>query len=392
MRTLVSRPPSRCGYWLVALATFTVATAAQGADGGLANKNTAEGDGALSSLTTGFGNTAVGYGGLYSNNSGSNNTASGFQALFYNDAGNRNTASGSLALFYNSSGVNNTATGSSALSNNTTGSSNTASGDSALLNNTIGNFNTALGLWALLNNTTGGNNTATGRTALYHNTTGNNNTASGNDSLFDNTTGNNNIALGDSAGSNLTSGSNNIDIGNTGIPGEAGKIRIGSKGNQNAAFIAGISGVAVTGSTVVVSSNGKLGVATSSARFKQCIKPIDQASEAILALKPVSFRYKEEIDPDGIPQFGLIAEEVENVNPDLVARDDEGKVYTVRYEAVNAMLLNEFIKEHRKGQEQDAIITQLKSAVAQQQKEIKALTASLKQQASQLTGLAHRSK
>src|SRR5206468_4741406 len=154
--------------------------------------------------------------------------------------------------------------------------------------------------------------------------------------------------LGNGAGYNLTTGSNNIAIGAAGAAGEAGKIRIGTKGKHNGTLIAGIYGVAVTGSQVVISSTGKLGVATSSARYKKAIKPMDKASEAILALEPVTFHYKEEIDPEGVPQFGLIAEQVEKVNPDLVVRDENGKVNTVRYEAVNAMLLNEFLKEHRK--------------------------------------------
>jgi hypothetical protein len=155
-----------------------------------------------------------------------------------------------------------------------------------------------------------------------------------------------------------------------GNAGEANTIRIGKQGTQKSTFIAGISGTAVNGVAVVVSSNGKLGVASSSSRFKKAIKPMDKASEAILALKPVTFRYKKELDPDGIPQFGLVAEQVEKVNPDLVARDAEGKVYTVRYEAVNAMLLNEFLKEHRKVEEQGAMI-------AQQQKQIESLTAAV---------------
>src|SRR5207237_4405590 len=189
--------------------------------------------------------------------------------------------------------------------------------------------------------------------------------------------GSNNVAVGSNAGGNLTTGSNNIGIGANvlGVAGEANTIRIGKQGTQKATFIAGISGVAVTGSTVVVNSTGKLGVATSSARFKQAIKPIDKASEAILALKPVSFRYKPEIDPDGIPQFGLIAEEVEKINPDLVGRDENGKATTVRYEAVNAMLLNEFLKEHRKVEQQEAAIEQLKASAAQQQKQIESLNA-----------------
>ena len=228
---------------------------------------------------------------------------------------------------------------------------NTFFGDDALVNNTTGIRNTATGGDVLFSNTTGGFNTATGSAALTENLTGFDNTAIGVEALGSNTTGSNNIAVGFHAGANLTTSNNNIDIGNRGVAGESGEIRIGTAGPQTGTFIAGISGVAVTGSTVVVNSNGKLGVTASSARFKDNIKPMDKASEAILALKPVTFRYKQQLDPDGIPQFGLVAEQVEKVNPDLVARDDHGKPYTVRYEAVNAMLLNEFLKEHRKVQE-----------------------------------------
>ena len=183
--------------------------------------------------------------------------------------------------------------------------------------------------------------------------------------------------MGAGAGDNLTTGDNNIDIGNEGFAGEANTIRIGTSGDQTKTFIAGISGTAVTGVAVRVSSSGQLGTVPSSKRFKDEIKPMDKASEAILALKPVSFRYKHEVDPEGTPQFGLVAEEVEKVDPALVARDAQGKVYTVRYEAVNAMLLNEFLKQHRNVQE-------LEATVAQQQKDIKALNASLREQASQI--------
>jgi hypothetical protein len=297
----------------------------------------------------------------------------------------------------------NTAEGTNALLSLTSGSANTANGGEALVSNTTGNSNTATGLDALAHNTTATGNTATGIAALFNNTTGSFNTADGNSALFNNTTGFSNIALGVSAGLNLTTGKNNIDIGNAGVAAESAKIRIGTKGTHKQTFIAGISGATVAGGVgVIVNSNGQLGTVTSSARFKEAIKPMDKASEAILALKPVTFRYKHELDPEGIPQFGLVAEQVEKVNPDLVARDQQGKVYTVRYEAVNAMLLNEFLKEHRKVQEQEATITQVKStvvkqestiaqqqkdfqsALAQQQKEIKALTASLKEQASQI--------
>jgi uncharacterized coiled-coil protein SlyX len=198
--------------------------------------------------------------------------------------------------------------------------------------------------------------------------------------------------LGVSAGTNLTTGSNNIDIGNAGVAGESRTIRVGTKPTHKNTYIAGISGVTLpTGVAVIVDANGHLGTTTSSARFKDEIKPMDKTSEAILALKPVTFRYKHELDPEGIPQFGLVAEEVEKVNPDLVARDEQGKPYTVRYEAVNAMLLNEFLKAHRKVEEQDrkmqeqeATITQLKSTIAQQQKGIEVFGATLKEQASQI--------
>src|SRR2546421_6236551 len=171
-----------------------------------------------------------------------------------------------------------------------------------------------------------------------------------------------------------------IDIGNRGAVAEASTIRIGRVGTQTATYVAGISGATVTdGIGVVVGADGHLGTVVSSERFKEAIKPMDKASEAILALKPVTFRYKKQLDPKGIPQFGLVAEEVEKVNPDLVARDDQGKPYTVRYEAVNAMLLNEFLKEHRKLEEQQAVVSELKSIVTRQQKEIETLSTSLHQ-------------
>jgi Chaperone of endosialidase len=274
------------------------------------------------------------------------------------------------------------------LTNNTTGDANTATGEGALENNTTGSLNTATGPLALLANTTGSNNIATGVFALASNRTGNKNTAIGGTDALRRNEGNNNIGLGNFAGANLTTGNNNIDIGNQGFAGESGKIRIGTQ--NNATFIAGIRGATVaSGVGVIVGTNGQLGTIISSARFKEAIKPMDQASEAILALKPVTFRYKRELDPEGIPQFGLVAEQVEKVNPDLVARDDQGKSNTVRYEAVNAMLLNEFLKEHRKVQGLEAAIARQQKDFqstaarqqkdfAQQQKEIEALAASLK--------------
>jgi trimeric autotransporter adhesin len=198
------------------------------------------------------------------------------------------------------------ADGAFALYSNTTGSNNTANGYQALLSNTTGTYNTAEGVNALYYNTTGFFNTANGAGALVHNTTGDYNTAEGVNALFSNTTGNSNIALGLAAGADLTTGSNNIDIGNRGVAAESSRIRIGAKGTHTNTFIAGISGVAVPGGVgVIVDANGHLGTVVSSERFKEEIKPMEKASEAILALKPVTFRYKQELDPEGIAQFGL---------------------------------------------------------------------------------------
>ena len=201
--------------------------------------------------------------------------------------------------------------------------------------------------------------------------------------------GNGNTAEGNGALFSLTTGSNNIEIGNPGVAGESNTIRIGTAGTQTGAFIAGIRGAVVpSGVGVVVGTNGQLGTATSSERFKEAIKPMGKASEAILALKPVTFRYKPKLDPEGIPQFGLVAEQVEKVNPELVARDRQGKVLTVRYEAVNAMLLNEFLKEHHEFLKEKRKVRELEAALARQQKDfaqqINALAASLKEQTLQI--------
>jgi hypothetical protein len=299
-----------------------------------------------------------------------------------NTTGVRNTANGFAALNSNTTGERNTATGRAALTFNTIGNNNTADGHDALFSNASGIRNTATGSFALFSNTTGPDNTAIGYFALFSNTTGNSNTANGYDALVNNTTGIGNIALGNFAGANLTTGNNNIDIGNQGVAGEAGTIRIGVIGTQTATYIAGIMGKTVPRSTpVFINANGQLGTVTSSARFKDEIKPMDKVSEALLALRPVTFRYKPELDPNGIPQFGLVAEEVEKVNPDLVVRDADGKPYTVRYDAVNAMLLNEFLKEHRKVEE---LKKDFQATVAQQQKEIQALTSTVKEQAAQI--------
>ena len=347
-------------------------------DGGYPGNNTAEGQNALLSLTTGVNNTAVGWFSLKSNRNGQLNTAVGAGTLFSMVHASRNTAVGGAALFSDTNGEGNTAVGALALWSNTTGDLNTAIGDNALFSNTVGFQNTAVGDLALFNNTTGNANVAIGSLALAVNFTGGGNTAVGNGALFDNQSGNYNIALGYAAGTGTT-GDNNILIGNGGVAGESNTIRIGGDGfgggPQTAAFIAGISGTAVVGDAVVVDGNGQLGTVASSARFKKNIKPMDKTSEAILALKPVSFQYRS--DSKGIPQFGLIAEEVAKVNPDLVVRNRNGEIYSVRYDQVNAMLLNEFLKEHRKNEAQQATIAQLKSG-------LEALTATVKEQAAEI--------
>jgi hypothetical protein len=256
--------------------------------------------------------------------------------------------------------------------------SNTAEGTKALFSNTTGQANTAIGVGALYKNTTGVSNTATGMAALASNTTGFSNTAIGARALLI-ATGNYNVALGDSAGESLSTGDNDIDIGYNvvGVKGESNTIRIGNT-DIASTYIRGISGQTVVGGAAVfVDSNGKLGTMIASTRFSDEIKPMDKASEAILTLKPVTFRYKREIDPRSIRQFGLVAEEVEKVDPDLVGRDEQGKVYSVRYEAVNAMLLNEFLKEHGK-------VEKLETTVARQQKQIETLTAGLQKVTAEL--------
>ncbi|HWX17639.1 MAG TPA: tail fiber domain-containing protein [Chthoniobacterales bacterium] len=364
--------PLRRGFIFVAIAWFALSPAVRAVspppDGGYANGNTAEGTDALFSLTTGTNNTAAGFLALFHNTTGFDNTANGFEALALNTTGFQNVANGFEALFHN-----------------TTGFQNVANGFEALFENTSGFHNTVNGFEALLRNTTGNHNTANGDRALEGNTTGNDNTTDGAHSLGANTTGSRNIALGFGAGGNLTTGNDNIDIGNAGVVGEANTIRIGTEGTQSATFIAGISRATVAGGVgVIVDTNGHLGTVSSSTRFKDQIKPMDKASEGILALRPVTFRYKQEFDPKGIPQFGLVAEEVEKVNPDLVARDAEGKVFTVRYEAVNAMLLNEFLKEHRTVQELKSTVAKQETTIARQQKQIEALTSGLQKVSAQL--------
>jgi hypothetical protein len=407
------------------LACFGLLPRAQATDldSVLPNGNTADGSGALVSLTSGVWNSGFGFQALNHDTAGKSNTAAGVRALFSNTSGSNNIANGVYALYGNTTGWYNNAVGAYALATNSIGhfntangyaalyrndaDGNTATGYGALYDNTTGVQNTAFGLNALASNTTAGANgsganTGVGAFALFLNTTGGANTAIGYAALGS-STGGGNIALGDIAGFDLTTGNGNIDIGNRGNAADDSTIRIGTVGTQTATYIAGISEATVAGGVaVIIDAGGHLGTIVSSARFKDEIKPMDKASEALLALKPVTFRYKQELDPERIPQFGLLAEEVEKVNPDLVARDAKGEVYTVRYEAVNAMLLNEFLKEHRKVEEQgreakqqEGTIAHLKSSSAKQQttitqlkKEFQAtvaqLAARLEEQASQL--------
>jgi hypothetical protein len=349
-------------------------------------QNTANGAFALFFNTTGFGNTAAGAGALQSNTTGNENTATGAGALFGNTTGAANAAFGRRALFNNTEGLENTAVGYVALFSNTTGLGNTATGYEALELNTSGQFNTANGNQALLNNT-GDANTGMGRGALGANTTGSENTAVGINALFSNTTGSHNVAVGSTAGSNQTMGSNNVYIG-------AGEF--GIAGESNACYIASIFGqTSVGGVPVLINGGHKLGTTTSSKRFKEAIKPMDRNSEAVFSLQPVTFRYKKEIDPKGTSQFGLVAEDVEKINPDLVVRDEEGKPYSVRYDQVNAMLLNEFLKEHKRVEELNSKLAKQEAIIAQQQEEFRATTirqeneihelaASVKQQSAQL--------
>jgi hypothetical protein len=365
-------------------------------DGGYPGANTAEGQNALLSLTTGGFNTAVGWLSLRTNTVGNFNTAVGAAALFRN-IGDENTATGAGALISNSTGVNNTATGAFALFSNTggpttpnqpsggPGSSNTANGERALFSNTTGSGNTAVGKSALANNTIGDGNTATGVGALSTNTEGLFNTAVGNAALGANTTGDGNIALGAFAG--------------VGVNGATSVIAIGAAGQDvsNSCFIGQIytniqPQVGTDPDTVTINSNGRLGRANvSSRRYKHDVKPMENASEAIYALKPVSFRYHKQYDATQTIAFGLIAEEVAEVNPDLVGRNPEGQPESVRYEQINAMLLNEFLKEHRKNEEQNSKIEsqarqiqEQETIIAELKSEMKVLAATVNEQAAQL--------
>ena len=371
-----------CAFLLISLALdwFAVSPMAWAVnptpDGCYPNFTTAEGCNSLQSLTTGVGNTAVGWYSLFGTTTSNYNTAVGAGALDLNTA-DSNTAVGTAALLLNTMGTLNTAVGTGALEfNGGLGSYNTAIGANALFNNAgsgpgfaTGSYNTAIGESALFSNLYGSNNTALGVNALFNNVgagfptfLGSENTAVGNGALSSNTIGILNTAIGFDAGTNITDANNVICIGSN----------VAGTNVDGTTYIAGIFGVTtqLAATPVVIDSNGQLGTVSSSRRFKKEVKPMDQTSEAILSLKPVTFQYK--ADKTGTPQFGLVAEEVAEVNPNLVVRGKDGEIYTVRYEAVNAMLLNEFLKEHKK-------VEQLQATVAQQQKDFQAAIAALKQ-------------
>jgi hypothetical protein len=345
-------------------------------------------------MATSPGNTSLGQQALGAATTGSNDTALGYQALMSNTTGSQNTGTGRFALLANTTGTNNTADGASALNLNKTGNFNTGIGRLALFSNETGDGNTAVGSFTMFND---GNpasflgSTALGDGALYYNAS-DFNIGVGFRTLFNNASGSSNIGLGVAAGFRLANGSNNIYIGNFGrSAGESNTIRIGyvagdtvNLGDLNvtvqrhtATFIAGIHGATTSdaGSTlpVYVDINGNLGTAASSERFKTEIKPMDKSSESLLALKPVTFHYKS--DDKGVPQFGLIAEEVAKVNPALVVRDRNGEVYTVRYDAVNAMLLNEFLKEHQKVSKLETELATVREQLRDQEAKINKINA-----------------
>ena len=379
-------------------------------DGAYLGFNTAEGESALQSLTNGQRNTAIGNSALFQNTTGGFNTAIGVNTLFHNN-GQRNTGTGVSALELNTTGNNNTATGNQTLLLNTSGGNNTATGNVALFNNQTGSFNTATGVAALNSNTSGFENTATGLDALRHNNDGGSNNAFGHAALFSNVTGdfnnafgeialfscmgNFNTAFGDEAGRDLSSGSGNTFIG-AGAGSTTtmvnGMVLIGlnviGDNTSNHTFIRNINTTSVSGGgtdTVTVNvSTGLLGHLTSSRRYKEDIKPMDNASETIFALKPVTYRYKKDIDKSQAIDYGLVAEDVAKVDPNLAIRDGKGQIDSVRYNAVNAMLLNEFLKEHHTVKALKSTVEKQEATIAQQQKGMEVLTAQLKEQASQI--------
>jgi hypothetical protein len=297
------------------------------------------------------------------NNGDTNNTSFGSNALSLS-AGGQNTAVGASALQNNSNGNYNTAVGSSTLISNTTGSSNTAFGEGSMLANSTGSNNTAIGFQSMPSESVATGNVAIGFQSMLG-ATGSGNTAIGSGSLT-NTAGRNNIAIGNTAGNSLNTGNDNIDVGNAGTALDSGLIRIGTLGTQSATYIAGISGVNITGgAAVVINGAGQLGVVASSQRYKEDIHPMADASDRLLDLQPVTFRYKQ-ASPDGSQplQYGLIAEQVAKVYPELAVYGRDGQVETLQYQQLPAMLLNEI-------QKQQKMIQELQTRIATLEHELK---------------------
>ena len=311
--------------------------------------NVADGFQALAYNTVGSYNIAIGSYALLLNTTGGYNTANGYQSLYYNTIGSDNVGAGSYTLFANTTGTYNSAVGYIALYHNTTGVQNAGFGTGSLYTNTTGSYNSASGSFGLHDNTTGSSNNSSGYGALYKNTTGVNNNAMGVFAMGSNTIGSNNIAMGQYAGYDSITGSNNIEIGSRGTASDNNVIRIGTPGTQSATYFAGVSGVNVTGgATVVVNSLGQLGVVSSSRRYKEDIRSMGDASDRLLALRPVTFRYKKADENGQKPeQFGLIAEEVAKVMPELVVYNQKGQPETVAYQTLAPLLLNEVQREHR---------------------------------------------
>jgi trimeric autotransporter adhesin len=382
-------------------------------DGAIPGSNNGEGIGVLLSLVNGVWNTGTGFEALNHDTVGDNNTATGVRALFSDTSGSNNTATGVYALYGNTIGWYNNAVGAYALTNNTEGNYNTANGYKALYFNTEGDFNVAAGFAALYRNSTGVGNTANGHQALYSNNTGSGNTANGYQALYSNTVGvsntasgtlalagnthgNNNTALGLLAGSNITTADNVVCIG-AGVSGE--NIDNRTYIRNIGTFVQNFSG-GVTEWVTVNLSNGKLGHSASSRRYKEDIQPMGDASELIYKLKPVTYRYKKDIEnPTPNLDYGLVAEDVAEIDPKLAIRDGKGQIESVRYMAIYNMLLNEFIKEHRKVEELETTVAQqqkdfqttiaeqkrdFESKIAHQQKQIEAFTTGLQRVSAQL--------
>jgi hypothetical protein len=336
--------------------------------------NTRDGQSALSFITTGIGNSAFGAFAQFSNTTGSFNTACGAAALDVNSA-DQNTAVGAAALLLNQIGSDNNAVGVSALLNNDSSGNGSA------------NFNNAFGRNALLSNVDGDENDSFGDDSMEENTTGSQNTAMGDDSLDANTTGNGNVAVGKEAGNSIVDGNDNVVLGHNagiGIVHASRNVAIGSQEAgpfadfDDTCFIGSIFGEIVSDpgsqTAVFVDQFNVVGIFNSSQKYKHDIQPMDKASETLYQLKPVTFKFNS--DWKGTTQYGLIAEDVAKVDPQLVSRKD-GDIVTVHYEQINNMLLNEFLKEHKKVQD-------LETTVAQQQKGMEILTAQLKEQAAQI--------